>query len=162
MNRLENTPAVLGAAWGTWAAAVTAGAALDVFVRISPGAAAAIAILALAFPPAVLALDEHVRRHVSGLSARGVGLAFAAVTVAMVAMLTLLLRRHGLAGGAAVSGPFALLTYFVAPLWMGLATEVARRALSLRRWAPGKSPAARPGVPRDARTSARGAGAAGA
>jgi hypothetical protein len=162
MNRFENPGAVLAAAWAAWAAAVAVGAAMDVFARISPEAAAALAILAMVFPPAVLALDESVRRHVAALPARSVALPFGVVSVAVLSLVALLLRRHGLAWGAAVSGPFALLTYFLLPLWVGLAAESARRTLSLRRSAPATSPAARRDAPRAARTSARGAGAAGA
>jgi hypothetical protein len=162
MNRLENPVAVLVAACAAWAAAVAAGAAMDVFARISPEAAAAVAILAIVFPPAVLALDESVRRYVAALPSRGVALPLAGVTVAVLALLALLLRRHGLEWESAVRGPFALLTFFLVPLWVGLAAEAARRAVPLRRSAPATSPAARRGAPRGARTSARGAGAAGA
>ena len=161
MNRLENPVAVLGMAGALWAAAAVAGASLDVFARISPGAAVALAVVACGLPPAVLALDESVRRYVSGVAARKVLVPFAALTVVIVAMLLALLVRD-LTGAAAVSGPFAVLTYFLVPFWIGLATEIARRAASLRRSAPATSPASRRDAPRAARTSARGAGAAGA
>lgn len=162
MNRSENPRAVLAAALTLWAAAVAAGAAHDVFARISPGAALALALLALAFPAAVLALDDSVGAHVAALAPRTLGLAFAGFTLAAAALLAAMLARHGLALEAAVSGPFAWLTYFVAPVWLGLAAEGARRAGAIRRSAPGTSPAARRDAPRAARTSARGAGAAGA
>lgn len=160
MNRFENPGAVLAAALGSWAAAVAAAAMFDVFARISPGAAQALAVLALLLPLAVLALDESVSAHVAGLSARTVALAWAVTTLVAGTLLAAMLRRHGLAPEAAVSGPFALLTYFVAPVWTGLAFEAIRRAAAVTRSAPATSPAARPAAPRAARTSARGAGAA--
>ena len=162
MNRFENPRAVLLATLALWGAAAAWGAALDVFARISPPAAAALAVLALAFPPAVLALDANVRAHVARLSARTVALALAGTSLAAVAVLAAMSRRHGLAFEAAVAGPAALLTYFVLPLWLGAAVECSRRLLSLRRSGPATSPAATRDAPRASRTNARGAGAAGA
>ena len=126
MNRFENPGAVLATALVSWAAAVSAGAMLDVFIRISPGAAQALALLALAFPLAVLWLDESVAAHVARFTGRTVALALLSTTLIAGALLGALLRRHGLALEAAAAGPFALLTYFVAPVWLGLAAEAAR------------------------------------
>ena len=162
MNRFENPGVVLVAALGLWACAVAVGAMHDVFTRISPGAAQALVVIALLLPVAVLMLDESVAAHVARLPVKSVALAFMATTVIGAALLAAMLRRHGLAFEAAISGPFALLTYFVAPVWTGLVAEAARRAAAIKRSAPATSPAARPAAPRASRTSARGARAAGA
>ena len=156
----EDSRSVLALALGGWGAAVAYAAAFDVFTRISPGAAAALAVLAALAPPAALVLDANLREQARRTSTAILGAVFMAALLTMVAGTGMLLRTHGFALEAAVTGPHALLTYFVGPVGLGLATALLQRVGGVRRSEPATSPAATPGVRRASHTSDRGAGAA--
>jgi hypothetical protein len=160
---LERPAAVLALALAAWGAAVLLAAANGVFARISPETAAALAILAAAFAPAALALDAGLRDHVKAIATRTLAIALGTTMLAALLLAGASLRRHGLSLEAAVTAPFALLTYFVGPVALGIGAALVQRAAArLTRSAPARSPAARPGAQQGGRTSARGAGAAGA
>ena len=158
----EDSKAVIALALGGWLAAVAAGAAHGVFAKLSPASGTALALFALAFAPATVLLDARLREMAANAGARRLAVLLLASAVAMIAGGGAWLRG-GATAEAAFSGAFPVLVYFVAPLAAALlAAAAVRLAAAVRRSAPARSPAARPGAPRAARTSARGAGAAGA
>ncbi len=160
----EDSRSVLALGLGGWGAAVAYAASQDVFARISPGAATGLALLAAIAAPAALALDANLREQVRRTSAATLAIGLALVALALLVGTRVLQGSHGLSLESVVSGPFAVLTYFVGPVGLGLATALLQRASAARltRSAPGKSPGASPAARRAARTSAPGAGAAGA
>ncbi len=160
----EDSRAVLFLGLGIWGAGAAYAASQDVFARISPGAAVALGALAAVAAPAALLLDASLRQQVKQANRAVLYAVFAGALLAILAGVGMMLRGPGLSLQQAVSGPFAMLTYFVGPVALGLATALLLRdgAASVRRSAPAKSPAARPAARRVARTSAPGAGAAGA
>ena len=160
----EDSRAVLILGVGAWAAAVAYATSQEVFARISPAAALALAILAAAGAPGALLLDENLREQARRASGRVLGAALMVFLGVTLLATEILIRRHGFTLESVVSAPFAFVTYFVAPLAIALATAIAQRlgAAAIRRSAPAKSPAARPAARRTPRTNARGAGAAGA
>ena len=160
----EDTRSVLVLGLGAWGASVAYAASQDVFARISPGAAVALALLAAVAAPAALALDANLCEQASRASAAALCTALLGALLAILAGVGVLLRGPGLSLEAAVGGPFAVLTYFVGPVALGLATALLRRdsGTSVTRSAPAKSPAASPAARRASRTNAPGAGAAGA
>lgn len=155
----EDSRSVIVLGLGAWGAGVAYAASQGVFARISPGAAAALALLAAIAAPAALVLDANLREEVRRASAATLSVGLAVTLLGMLAGLGKLLGGHGLSLEAAVSGPYAVLTYFVAPVGLGLATALLQR---ITRSAPVTSPVASPAARRAAHTSARGAGAAGA
>lgn len=162
-SQREDSRAVLILGVGAWAAAVAYAASQDVFARISPPAALALAILAAVGAPGALLLDQNLREHARRASPRALVVALVALLGVALLATEILIRRHGFTLDSVVSAPFAFVTYFVAPLAIALATAAAQRlGAAIRRSAPAKSPGARPGARRTPRTNARGAGAAGA
>lgn len=155
----EDSRAVLVLGLGAWGAGVAYAASQGVFARISPGAAVALAILAAITAPAALVLDANLREQARRASTTALFIGLAVTLLGVLAGLGMLLGSHGLSLEAAVRGPYAVLTYFVGPVGLGLATALLQR---ITRSAPAKSPAASPAARRVAHTSARGAGAAGA
>ncbi len=155
----EDSRSVLVLGLGAWGASVAYAASQGVFARISPGAAAALALLAAIAAPAALVLDANLRQQARRASVAALSIALAGTLLAVLAGLGLMLRRHGLSFEAAVSGAYGVLAFFVGPVGLGLATALLQR---ITRSAPAKSPGASPAARQAARTSARGAGAAGA
>ena len=158
----EDSKAVIALALGGWLAAVAAGAAHGVFAKLSPESGAALAAFAVAFAPATVLLDARLRETAARASGASLAVMLLTSWVALLAGGGAWLRA-GASLEAALAGAFPVFIYFVAPLAGALVAAAAvRLAVVVRRSAPATSPAARPAGPRAARTSARGAGAAGA
>ena len=122
----EDSRAVLGL--GGWGAAVAYAASQDVFARISPGAATALALLAALAAPAALALDANRRAQARRASVITLAVGQALAALALLAGMKLLPGNHALSLETAVSGSFAVLTYFVGPVGLGLATALLQRS----------------------------------
>jgi hypothetical protein len=157
----EDSRAVLVLGVAAWAGAVACAASENVFARISPAAALALAALAAIAAPGALLLDRNLREQVRRLPRQVLAAGFMLCALAVLVGSGALLRRHGFDPQAATTGAYAFVTYFVAPLGLAmLVAAVQRLGARLRRSAPATSPASTRAAPRKPHTNARDEGAA--
>jgi hypothetical protein len=127
----REAPLTLTTALSLWAACVAAGGSAGVFLRVEPGAYAALAAFATGFAVAVVLVDASIR---GWLARRGAPCAWTAALGVAVLLVAAGIALSGEEKPTFAAGPWAGLLLFVLPVTVASTVAAVRAA-----WSTGRS-----------------------